>query len=419
MKKQKMILIAIIGLVVFGSAIYAVIQSQNGGNKAVSKSVSVGDVKRMSLEASIFTTGRVLAADERSVYAEAQAGKVEKILVKEGQSVAMGAVLATLSTTDLNDQIHSAQIQLSIAKESLKQLQTSGKVNFDLALKTAEQAVTDAAKAVNEKTTLYASGAISLAEKTAAESALTRAKTELEASKRNYNNYGKESQIRIQALSVQAAETTLAQLTKSRDKAVIKSPMAGVVYKVNVKVGDPVSMAVPMFNLSSDKRLEVECNVSEFDIDQVSIGQEAIIKGDGFEDVYKGRISYISPVAESVMNGQASETVVKIKIAIDEAQTKFKPNFSASVEIQTAAVENALTLPYESIYTTKEGVKKVFVVSTDKLAEKVIKTGVEGDLVIEVIGDAVKEGDQVVLNPTEEFKDGDTVKVLKSAGGQK
>lgn len=418
MNKRKMILAAIIGLVVFGSAIYALIAAQNGKGSARVQTVTAGEVKRMPLEASIFTTGRVLAEDERKVYAEVQAGKVKAVLAEEGQKVSKGQVLAELDTADLDDQIKAAQIQLDIAKETLRQLETSGQTNFDLGLKTAEKAAADAQKAYDDKAQLYLSGAVSQAEKDAAASALDRAKTELESARRSYSNYGKDSQIKIQKLSVAAASNTLSQLQRNKEKAKIKAPIDGVVYQAGVKAGDPITLSLPLFSIASSDQLRVACNVSEFDIDQVQLGQKAIIKGDGFEDVYTGRIDYISPVAESVLNGQTTETVVKIELVIEEKTTKFKPNFSASVQIETAQSDNALTVPYEAIYTTKEGIKKVFVVKDGKLAEQVIKTGVEGDLVVEALGESLKPGDQVVLNPTEELKDGDSVK-LTSAGDRK
>ena len=120
-----------------------------------------------------------------------------------------------------------------------------------------------------------------------------------------------------------------------------------------------------------------------------------------------------------MINGQSTETVVKIKMAINEKNTKFKPNFSANVEIQTAAIDNALTIPYESIYTTKEGEKLVFVVKDGMLSERKVKTGVEGDLVVEVIGSVLEDQEVIVLNPTEDLKDGAKVIVQEAEGDGK
>ena len=41
-----------------------------------------------------------------------------------------------------------------------------------------------------------------------------------------------------------------------------------------------------------------------------------------------------------------------------------------------------------------------------------VRTGLESDLVVEVIGEDIAENDRVILNPTENLKDGDPVKEL-------
>lgn len=418
MDKRKSIFIGIIGLAVIGIALFALLRGQ-GAKEGQLAAVTVGTVEKTDLNASIFATGRVLASEERSLYAELQAGKVKTLLVSEGQQVAKGQVLAELDTEDIDNQIKSAQIQLSIAKENLSQVKSAGQTNFDLSLETAQKAYNDAKKSYDDKLVLFNSGAISLVEKDAAKTALDRAQTELTAAQRNYNNYGKQSQINIANLNLKAAENTLSQLNNTKAKSKVLAPFDGVISKVNVKEGAPVSAAAPLFVLSQTAPLIVETNISEFDVDLLSIGQEAIITGDGFEESYTGKVSYIAPVAESVISGQSTETVVKVKIALNEENTKFKPNFSANVEIKTANLKGVLTIPYEAIYTTKEGEKWVFVVKDGSLKQATIKTGVEGDLSVEVIGSVLAQKDQVVLNPTEELKDGLKVNVKNPAGDAK
>ena len=191
----------------------------------------------------------------------------------------------------------------------------------------------------------------------------------------------------------------------------MKSPIDGVMYKTSAKVGDSVNQATPLFYVSTVNQLEVVSNVSEYDIDSVKIGQKAIVTGDGFEDKYAGEVTYISPVAESVISGQTTETIVKVKVLILDKNTKFKPNFSANIEVETAELSSVITVPYEAIYTDKEGAKTVFLIKENILVRKAIKTGVQGDMVVELIDSDLKSGDQVVLNPTDALKDGDLVKI--------
>lgn len=419
MDKKKNLLIGIIGLAVISIALFAVYKGQTGGSEGQVTQVSVGQVLKTDLDASIFSSGRVVASEEQNVYAQIQAGKVKRLLATEGQLVKQGDVLAELDSEDIDYQIKAAQIQVSIAKENLSQLKSAGQTNFDLSLQTAQKSVDDAKKAYDEKKLLFSSGAISQAELDASKSALDRAQTELTAAQRNYNNYGKQSQINIQNLSLKGAENTLSQLRASKEKMSIKAPFDGVISKVFVKIGAPVSSAAPLLTLSKVSPLVVETNISEFDVDLVSVGQEAVVTGDGFEDSYKAKVAYVAPIAESVQSGQSSETVVKVKIELGQESTKFKPNFSANVEIKTAHLKGVLTIPYEAIYTTKEGEKWVFVENQGVIKQVTIKTGVEGDLSVEVIGSGLKEGDQIVLNPTETLTDGMKVKVKQSVGEAK
>lgn len=419
MDKKKNLLIGIIGLAVISIALFAVYKGQTGDRDGQVTQVSVGQVLKTDLDASIFSSGRVVASEEQNVYAQIQAGKVKRLLATEGQLVKQGDVLAELDSEDIDYQIKAAQIQVSIAKENLSQLKSAGQTNFDLSLQTAQKSVDDAKKAYDEKKLLFSSGAISQAELDASKSALDRAQTELTAAQRNYNNYGKQSQINIQNLSLKGAENTLSQLMASKEKMSIKAPFDGVISKVFVKIGAPVTSAAPLLTLSKVSPLVVETNISEFDVDLVSVGQEAVVTGDGFEDSYKAKVAYVAPIAESVQSGQSSETVVKVKIELGQESTKFKPNFSANVEIKTAHLKGVLTIPYEAIYTTKEGEKWVFVENQGVIKQVTIKTGVEGDLSVEVIGSGLKEGDQIVLNPTETLTDGMKVKVKQSVGEAK
>ena len=69
-------------------------------------------------------------------------------------------------------------------------------------------------------------------------------------------------------------------------------------------------------------------------------------------------------------------------------------------------------MPYLFL-TKKDGEKVIFTVSDDGIVkENTIKTGIGSDFSIEVIGD-IKEGNSVIMNPTEGIKDGSQVIVDK------
>ncbi len=138
------------------------------------------------------------------------------------------------------------------------------------------------------------------------------------------------------------------------------------------------------------------------------------VTGEGVKDKeYRGIVEYISPNAITNRNGQSTETIVEVKIGIEDKDTEFKPNFSANVEINTAKKEEILVVPYEAIYSSKDGKKIIYTIENNKAKENVITTGIEGDLVLEVIGEGLNEGQEVILNPTENIKDGVELNVSK------
>ena len=86
-----------------------------------------------------------------------------------------------------------------------------------------------------------------------------------------------------------------------------------------------------------------------------------------------------------------------------------KPGLSAKLDILTDSKKNVLVLPYEAIFTKKNGKKVIFTVQDSIVKEHRIQAGIESDLNVEIISANLKENDRVIINPTENLKDGDHV----------
>jgi len=400
------LLVLVFVIAAIGLVIWRATQLEDG--------VLVYTEKVISSEASayVYASGKVVAAVDRDLHAEVS-GVVKTVAVELGQQVREGDVLATLDSEALDQQLAAARIQLSIAQETLKQTQSAGMLNFDLPLKTATAAYEDALKLVADQQALYDAGAVSQSDLDQAKRQLERAETEKLSAERGYNSYGQGSTLRIQSLSVSNARLNLEQLQAKKDKLILKAPADGVVYAIRIKPGEQAAQSLSLFSIASSDQLKVTATISEYDIDSVELGQPVIIRSDGFIDQYEGQVSYISEVAESLVSGQSSETVVKIEVSFLEQETKFRPNYSANIEILTAQKPEALMVPYEAVYTDAAGIRKVFVVEEGVAVEHQVTLGIEGDLNVEIIGEGIAEGLDVILNPTETLKDGDLVKVIE------
>lgn len=363
-------------------------------------------------ESYVYASGKVVAAEDRNVYAQVP-GLIKTVAVSLGQQVQEGDVLATLDSEDLEQRIAAARIQLSIAQENLNQTQNAGRLNYDLPLKTAQAAYEDAVKLVEDQQVLFDAGAISQSELDQAKRQLERVEIEKLSAERGYSGYGQGSVLRIQNLSVSSARLALEELQAQKDKLHIKSPADGVVYAINAHEGELATQTMPLFSVASSDQLKVTATISEYDIASVEVGQSVLIRSDGFTETYQGMVSYISDVAENVISGQSAETVVGIEVAFQDQETKFRPNYSASMEILTAKKTEALMVPYEAVYTDAQGVRRIFVIEEGTARERVVTLGIEGDLNVEVLGEGLSEGDIIILNPTETLKDGDPVKAIE------
>jgi len=81
-----------------------------------------------------------------------------------------------------------------------------------------------------------------------------------------------------------------------------------------------------------------------------------------------------------------------------------KPGTFARVHIETARIDQVITLPYEALQY-RYGVNRVFVVEGDRLAARELKIGDRAGDRVEIVS-GVKAGDAVALTDVEKLIDG-------------
>lgn len=415
MAKSKKKILAISLLVFLGIALIGV-----GAYKAAKKEdkkgvfVKVIEVSKENISSTIISDGTIKSKEQRNVISTLPY-TIKEILVKEGDRVSKGQILAKLDTEDIEFKIRTAEINLEIEKQILKDM-LEGTDTFQLEknLENAKLNYENAQKKYQNSVKLYNAGAISKAQLDADESALTATKISFELAQKQLEDAKKTKNIENQRKRVELQELNLNNQKEALNKCIIRSPIDGVIVYLNAKLGIPANTASPMFVIDDISNLEIEVNISEYDINDIKLGQEVKITGEAFKNQeYKGKVSYIAPIATEMNTGRGIETNVKVKIDILNPNEKIKPGFSADVSINTANKKDALVVPYEALYHKKDGSIVVFKVEEGKAVEIPVMIGVEGDLKVEVISKDLKEGDQIILNPSEKIKNGMDVNILK------
>ena len=351
-------LVILVGVtLLFRSGVFA-------GNKEQAKvtdsgiSVKVAEANYIDTVPSLTSNGTLEGQTSATISAKIS-GRVEQVLVQEGQAVKAGDPLIKLETVELNNSARQAG-------DSVRKAQ----VNYELALND-----------YNRYKRLTDIGAVS-------EQQLDNAKAKLKS-----------------------AEADLSSATANQSSAeqqysygVISSPVDGVVANKSVTVGQVVSPGAALMVVQDINQIYAVINVEQKDLGRVKIGQKANITVDAYPDkVFSGVVEVMNPEA-----GSASR-MFRTKIKIDNAGGDLKPGMFANVQLVTGDSVQVLTVPQAAV-VQKQGMYYVFTLENGKAIRKQIEIGeVTGSTI--AIKSGIEPGEQVIITSVSRIKDGDVVRV--------
>jgi HlyD family secretion protein len=309
--------------------------------------------------------------------------RVAQILVKEGQYVKAGQVVAILnSKASLQDSLQQAQKQLSVAQAKLAQVKAGAKageiqaqqstitrleaqIAGEIAVQNAviarwQSEVRNTSAEYNRFQQLYQQGAIStssidskrLAAETAQaqlkESLATKTKSietlkaQLSEAKANLNRIAEIRPVDIQAAKTEV-ENALAAVKKSKtdlNQADIRATMAGQILKIHTRTGEKIGDS-GIADLAQTKQMVAVAEVYQTDIGKVKLGQQAVITGSAFAGELQGVVYQIGLQVnrQNVFSNQPGENtdnrVVEVKIRLNPEASKQVAGLT-NLQVQTA-----------------------------------------------------------------------------------
>ena len=121
------------------------------------------------------------------------------------------------------------------------------------------------------------------------------------------------------------------------------SPADGVISSINMKEGAFVSNATPIYKVVNNNELEIKCDVKEFSIKNLEIGQKVYITGDAIEGyTYEGHIKSIAPIATTVSGYGSSQTTIEVIVEVDSKETLLKSGLNVTCDVVFAESENTV-----------------------------------------------------------------------------
>jgi len=334
-------------------------------------------------------------------------GRIEQLLIKEGDTVRKGQVLARIDST----RIAAGERQSAAALEGAK---------ADLARAQADVEVSRLAFERQKKMH---------ADKLVSDQAFEQADAELKM---------KAAAVEAQRKRITQGEALLASNRDDLEKTTVVAPMDGVVTSLQKEEGETVIGAqsfspTVIMTVADLSVMEVEVMVDETDIRNVRIGQPAEARVDALEGVkIKGEVTEIgsSAIPRGLTTQQASSTNTanqakdfKVEVTLKDPPPTLRPGLNATTDITTASKPKVLAVPIQAVVVreiskqgkvmdpagaqtaeretalpTEKGEEKegVFVISFGKATFHPVKTGIIGETEIEIL-EGVKEGDDVVV----------------------
>ncbi|OGG79939.1 hypothetical protein A3A39_00965, partial [Candidatus Kaiserbacteria bacterium RIFCSPLOWO2_01_FULL_54_13] len=212
-----------------------------------------------------------------------------------------------------------------------------------------------------------------------------------------------QADIDAQEAQVKASEADLANARAQLSKTIMRAPFAGIVTKMDLKVGSIASANVSEVSMISTGTFQIESFVPEINIALIEVEDEAAVTLDAYGGgtVFAARVVSIDP-AETVRDGVSMYRTI---LQFDGQDERIRSGMTANVVITTDERENVLSIP-RGVVVEREGKKYVRVSAKggsasggkEETEEREVTTGAVSSLGSIEILSGLSEGDLVVLS---------------------
>lgn len=286
-----------------------------------------------------------------------QSGRIEKLLVQEGDKVKAGQLLATLNTNALHIQAKQAQAQLKAQKEAIvkqdvgarpeeisqaKAQLASAQAELDKTNKNLQRlqilvSSTDG-RAISQQELDYAKS-----NKDSAEAAVRERQANLELIIKGARQEDREAT----KAQYEVTKANLDLINYNLTQAELKSPVNAVVRARLQEVGDITTAQKAVYTLALTDPKWIRVYVNEQDLSSIKMGGTAqVIRDSDPNQPINGKIGYISSVAEftpkTVQTEEIRTTLVyEVRVYVNDPNDQLKMGQPVTVKVQLAPGEKA------------------------------------------------------------------------------
>ena len=291
--------------------------------------------------------------DQNIIIYPEYSGVLNNVLVKEGQKVQKGQVLARIDEGGLSSQLAQLEAQAALAKTTFERQQRLWKQNIGSEIQFLE-------------------------------------------AKTNY----------------EAVQNSVNQLKSQLSKTVVRAPFSGVIDQVLSDEGEVVAPGrSQLFRLINLSDMYIRTAVPESYIDKIRKGTEVMVEigatGTEFQSKIEQVGSFINP----------NNRTFEIKVSVPQSAAQVKPNLVATVKLNDYSSENAIIVPESVIQKNAAGENVAYVVNSlndgKGVAEKrILEIGASYNDQVEILS-GLQPGDVLITEGAKKIRQGEQVKIDK------
>ena len=350
--------IVIVGTVAGSVALRASKRGQDAKDAPVALEFAAADVafvEPRALSRWLPLSGTLQPVDQTTVKAKVS-GEIRQVLVREGESVKAGQVIARFDTADLEAKLtdrigalEASRAQLALAEKQRTQNQ------------------------------------LLLKQKFISQTAYDTAESNLSVTQGTLKSNEAQAQLARNAL---------------RD-AVVVAPLSGTVAKRHVQPGEKVSFDAPLVTIVDLGRLELQAMVPANDIPELNVGMAVEMAIEGFGDRrFRGTVERINPTTE------AGTRAIIVFIRVPNPDSALRGGMFGTGKVTLSTGAPVPTLPTIAI-RTEAGQNFVWTIEGGKLARRIVTVGRRDDTAGYVeIKTALPPGSPVLAAPFDNLKAG-------------
>lgn len=443
----------VIGVTLSAAALGGVVASVKM-SRAAQVTVQTTTVTRGDLISIVTASGEIKPRTYTNLGANAQ-GLITELLVKEGDRVRKGQIVARIESVQANADVQSQRASVASAEADSASSEAALNVQ-DVTIRT-QQATIDRTKSDLELARINFERYDKLFK------AGVSPKADYDQRKAAYESQQaglREAELRLEQLKSQRAQS-LAQITSSQRRIAqaqaglarvadilakhdVVSPLDGIVTNLPVRLGETVvpgvqnSAASAVMTIADMSLITAEVKVDETDIVNLEIGQKADITIDAVPDrTFSGHVIEIGNTAILRSSGQVASSSAtssteakdfKVVVALDNPPDEIRPGLSCTAKIVTATRRDVLAIPIQALTVRQKGdledaaltakqkqkdsgqapldlaaqkvrkeeVTGVFVIVNQKAEFRKVETGITGATDIEVLN-GLQPGEQIAI----------------------